>query len=330
MSELYCDVSLPVPMDQPFTYALPETLRHRVRPGCRVTVPFGVRKLTGVVVRCHSEPPDTPARGGIPSARRRACYGPELMALGRWMASYYCAPLGEVLRTMTPLGARSATARCYVLTDAGPRRDAPAAAGRFRRRPGGRRSCACSKRVRFRRATCKAKLPLADRALRSLEKKGLIQAENLDTDRDPSRASSARFRVEFKGRPADVKLTKRGAGTGGVSGIAPRLAQSARRLESTVEGAGPGGAIAGAQRPGRAADRAAGVGQPGGPRAARAQSAPARGLRPHPRRPSRRASSRPSCCTASPDRARPKSTCGPSKPRWRWAAARCCWFPRSR
>jgi len=39
MSEIYCDVSLPVPMDQPFTYALPETLRHRVRPGCRVTVP---------------------------------------------------------------------------------------------------------------------------------------------------------------------------------------------------------------------------------------------------------------------------------------------------
>ena len=32
----FCDVSLPVPLDQPFTYALPETLRHRVAPGCRV------------------------------------------------------------------------------------------------------------------------------------------------------------------------------------------------------------------------------------------------------------------------------------------------------
>jgi primosomal protein N' len=37
----YVDVSLPVPMDQPFTYALPETLRHRVRPGSRIVAPFG-------------------------------------------------------------------------------------------------------------------------------------------------------------------------------------------------------------------------------------------------------------------------------------------------
>ena len=34
-SYLYCDVSLPVPLDQPFTYCLPETLRHRVQPGSR-------------------------------------------------------------------------------------------------------------------------------------------------------------------------------------------------------------------------------------------------------------------------------------------------------
>ena len=40
----YCDVSLPVPLDQPFTYALPETLRHRVQPGSRLVVPFGPRK----------------------------------------------------------------------------------------------------------------------------------------------------------------------------------------------------------------------------------------------------------------------------------------------
>ena len=43
----YCDVSLPVPLDQPFTYSLPETLRHRVQPGSRLIVPFGPRKLTG-------------------------------------------------------------------------------------------------------------------------------------------------------------------------------------------------------------------------------------------------------------------------------------------
>ena len=46
----YCDVSLPVPLDQAFTYRLPETMQHRVQPGCRLLVPFGPRKLTGMVL----------------------------------------------------------------------------------------------------------------------------------------------------------------------------------------------------------------------------------------------------------------------------------------
>ena len=57
MNSLFCDVSLPVPIDRPFTYSPPETLRHRVRPGCRVLVPFGTRKLTGVVLRTHNDRP---------------------------------------------------------------------------------------------------------------------------------------------------------------------------------------------------------------------------------------------------------------------------------
>ena len=54
-SYLFCDVSLPVPLDQPFTYSLPATLRHRVREGSRLVVPFGPRKLTGVILRCHDD-----------------------------------------------------------------------------------------------------------------------------------------------------------------------------------------------------------------------------------------------------------------------------------
>src|SRR5436305_1672244 len=58
----YCDVSLPVPLDQPFTYSLPDTLRHRVRPGSRLLVPFGSRKLIGVILRCHDDRPDVAIR----------------------------------------------------------------------------------------------------------------------------------------------------------------------------------------------------------------------------------------------------------------------------
>ncbi len=53
----YVDVSLPVPLDREFTYLLPETLPHRAMPGCRLIVPFGPRKLIGVIVHCHDDPP---------------------------------------------------------------------------------------------------------------------------------------------------------------------------------------------------------------------------------------------------------------------------------
>ncbi|MGC8793340.1 MAG: hypothetical protein ACP5U2_08115, partial [Bryobacteraceae bacterium] len=61
----YCDVSLPLPLEQSFTYELPETLRHRVRPGCRLLVPFGSRKLAGFVIRCHDDPPQVPVRQAL-------------------------------------------------------------------------------------------------------------------------------------------------------------------------------------------------------------------------------------------------------------------------
>src|SRR5690348_7043199 len=116
---LYCDVSLPVPLDQPFTYSLPETLRHRVQPGSRILVPFGTRKLTGVVLACHDDRPGIEIRDALRLLDAEPVLDRELIALGRWIAGYYCAPLGEVLRGMLPLAAEIRRGKVYSLTDAG-------------------------------------------------------------------------------------------------------------------------------------------------------------------------------------------------------------------
>ena len=100
----YCDVALPVPLDRAFTYELGEL---EAEVGARVMVPFGGQLLQGVVVGVHSRTPDT----GIEVKRVQrvmddaALLPDELMELGRWIAAYYCAPLGEVLRGMMPLTA---------------------------------------------------------------------------------------------------------------------------------------------------------------------------------------------------------------------------------
>ena len=44
---------------------------------------------------------------------------PELMQLGRWIAHYYIAPIGEVLRTMLPLSAEFRRVIGYHITDKG-------------------------------------------------------------------------------------------------------------------------------------------------------------------------------------------------------------------
>src|SRR5437773_660860 len=203
----FCDVSLPVPLDRPFTYALPETLRHRVAPGCRVLAPFGPRRLTGVALRCHDEPPEVEARELLRLIDAQPVLDEELLALGRWIASYYCAPLGEVLRGMLPLAAEIRTGKIYSLTDAG--RDAArqllldAAA----EDPVAQVLRALESRP-LSAAYLAKKLPLADKVIRSLEKRGFILPEQVHEDRDPLRAPSDRLRIELAKDPGEAKLPK--------------------------------------------------------------------------------------------------------------------------
>jgi primosomal protein N' (replication factor Y) len=203
----YCDVSLPVPVDQLFTYSLPETLRHRVQPGSRLLVPFGPRKLTGVILRCHDEPPSMPARDALRLIDSAPVLDAELLALGRWIAGYYCAPLGDVLRGMLPLASEIRQGKVWSLTDAG--RDA---ARQLLLDSAPDDPVAQILRMLEKRplsATYLAKaLPLADKAIRSLERKGFIVVEQVQTERDPLRAPASRLRVELAGTAGDAKLNK--------------------------------------------------------------------------------------------------------------------------
>ncbi|HWB87000.1 MAG TPA: primosomal protein N' [Bryobacteraceae bacterium] len=206
-SYLYCDVSLPVPLDQAFTYALPETLRHRVQAGARILVPFGPRKLTGVILRCHDERPAMAARDALRLIDSEAVLDAELLALGKWIAGYYCAPLGEVLRGMLPLAAEIRRGKIWSLTDAG--RDA---ARQLLLDAAPDEPLTQVLRMLEKRPLVSAYLaravPLADKALRSLERKGFIVAEAVQTERDPLRAPSERLRIERSGVESNGTLNK--------------------------------------------------------------------------------------------------------------------------
>ena len=200
-SYLYCDVSLPVPLDQPFTYALPETLRHRARPGSRIVAPFGARKLTGVILRCHDEPPPMAAREALRLIDSEPVLDEKLLALGRWIAGYYCAPLGEVLRSMLPLASEIRRGKVWSLTDSGRDAARQLVLDSSPDDPVSKILRMLERRPLSAAYLAKA-LPLADKAIRSLERRGFIAVEQVETDRDPLRAPSERLRIELAGVPS--------------------------------------------------------------------------------------------------------------------------------
>ena len=85
---LFCDVSLPVPLDRGFTYSLPLTLQHRVQVGARVLVPFGTRRLTGVVLKVHDTAPEHAVKDALRLLDSEPVLDAELLALGVWIAGY--------------------------------------------------------------------------------------------------------------------------------------------------------------------------------------------------------------------------------------------------
>jgi len=122
---LYCEVALPVPLDRTFTYTIGP--HAAPLPGSRVIVPFRNEKLVGVVTELHDrKPEDFEAKPVESLIDPEPLLSPQLLELAHWMAQYYLAPLGEVLRSMLPLAAEVRRTVYYRITDAG--RDAFASA----------------------------------------------------------------------------------------------------------------------------------------------------------------------------------------------------------
>src|SRR5271157_5961645 len=114
----YCDVAVPVPLDAAFTYFIPENVSEPPVGG-RVIVPFREKRLCGIITELHDREPKFQTRRLSQVLDTTPALSPELMQLGRWIAQYYIAPIGEVFRTMLPLGAEFRRVLGYRITEKG-------------------------------------------------------------------------------------------------------------------------------------------------------------------------------------------------------------------
>lgn len=104
------DVAVPIPLPHALTYLVPEALEARVLPGRRVLCTIGRRRIVGVVV--HKRRGEPPVNGKpLLEVLEGVSLPDDLLAFLNRLASYYIAPIGEVIRlAMPPLDREAAQA----------------------------------------------------------------------------------------------------------------------------------------------------------------------------------------------------------------------------
>jgi primosomal protein N' (replication factor Y) (superfamily II helicase) len=109
MTQTLVDIALPVPLDRTFTYLVPPELSAAVELGRRVLVPFGRKKLSGVIVGFPKTVPPYTLRPLLDVLDSRPTFSDEMLKLTRWIADYYLAPWGDVLKAASPQGTTSSS-----------------------------------------------------------------------------------------------------------------------------------------------------------------------------------------------------------------------------
>jgi primosomal protein N' (replication factor Y) (superfamily II helicase) len=101
---LLADVVLPLPLDQAYTYTVPNAFHLHVRAGCRVLVPFGRRQLTGVVTGVHDGQDRDELKSISDVLDEEPSFSEEMLRLTKWISDYYVCSWGEVLKAALPAG----------------------------------------------------------------------------------------------------------------------------------------------------------------------------------------------------------------------------------
>ena len=121
-SPRFADVALPLPIEHPLTYKVPDSLQHRILPGMRVIVPIQKKVMTGYVTAVHQTSTlETDTTRGIKllSVIDLPDAGPiftqEMMDLSKWLSNYYCCSVGQAMQCAVPSGINIKTKKRYTL-----------------------------------------------------------------------------------------------------------------------------------------------------------------------------------------------------------------------
>ena len=98
------EVAVALPVDGTFTYTVPPALADAAKPGKRVLVPFGNRRVTGFVFGDAESEPNRELKPVFEVIDENPIFPPAIIPFFRWISDYYMHPIGEVVRTALPGG----------------------------------------------------------------------------------------------------------------------------------------------------------------------------------------------------------------------------------
>src|SRR5882724_12476965 len=95
-------VSLEIALRKEFDYAIPPGLEGQVDVGSRVQVPFGPRKVLGMVTAVAEESAHANLKPILKVIGAQTLVTPKVLKLARWMADYYCCAPEIALKSVLP------------------------------------------------------------------------------------------------------------------------------------------------------------------------------------------------------------------------------------
>ncbi len=116
----FVEVAVALPVRGTFHYTVPPALGERRLIGARVLAPFGNRGVSGVVVgEADAAPEGVRQMRAIDRLLEGPAISPEMLSLCLWVADYYEAAPGEVIKAALPVGSSVKAAQVVELTEAG-------------------------------------------------------------------------------------------------------------------------------------------------------------------------------------------------------------------
>lgn len=98
------EIALDQPLEQTFTYLLPDNPNIPCLTGMRVLVPLGKRKVTGYILGQAKEEHPGKLKTIEAFLDQKPLFNENMLSFFRWISTYYQVPLGEVIKSAMPAG----------------------------------------------------------------------------------------------------------------------------------------------------------------------------------------------------------------------------------